>query len=597
MRLPILRTFMGRPASNDRDAWPRALKAPCLLTIDIVIAWLVWLAAMGPAAAQQANQPGFDPRQSEKYFDDQQNRTARPAERPSLRMPQFERPQADTKPQFALRGVTITGALAIPRERLAGVYQPYLGRTVSQADLVAIAEGISDLYRAAGFHLSRAVIPPQDIQNGRVLVRVIEGGITEVALMGDDAERFGVRPFLNPVLAEFPSRLSTLERQLLLVNGLPGLRVTDSAIEEIGGSTGRFRLAVYLKSWHVYTWFGLDNLGSSAIGPWQSYATGALNSYLLPGDSLVLNLSTTPNNARELGFGRVSYDVPVGTDGIRVGASALYSAVRPGDDRRLINDRTITEAFDLRTSVTPLQSQGSSLTVTAALDYSNVSETTDFGPLYYDHIRTFSVTSDYHLRDGFGGNNYFTVTYRQGLDIFGASHSDDLISHDGAIPDFSVFDVWYTRYQTITDAWSLKLAAASQMANAALFTSQQFYLGGAAFGRGYGAAEISGDNGLAGSLELRYDHKLNYRYWPGFQLYSFVDEGAVWNYGYNLTDGLALTSVGAGARFFFCEDITADVGVAFPLSYRSPDNPARDARLLVSISSAFKPLLGQRPIR
>src|SRR5215471_18580961 len=352
MRLPILRTFMGRPASNDRDAWPRALKAPCLLTIAIVIAWLVWPAAMAPPPAQQANQPGFDPRQSEKYFDDQQNRTARPAERPSLRMPQFERPQADTKPQFALRGVTITGALAIPRERLAGVYQPYLGRTVSQADLVAIAEGISDLYRAAGFHLSRAVIPPQDIQNGRVLVRVIEGGITEVALMGDDAERFGVRPFLNPVLAEFPSRLSTLERQLLLVNGLPGLRV-----------------AVYLKSWHVYTWFGLDNLGSSAIGPWQSYATGAFNSYLLPGDSLVLNLSTTPNNARELGFGRVSYDVPVGTDGIRVGASALYSAVRPGDDRRLINDRTITEAFDLRTSVTPLQSQGSSLTVTAALDY------------------------------------------------------------------------------------------------------------------------------------------------------------------------------------------------------------------------------------
>jgi hemolysin activation/secretion protein len=550
---------------------------------------------MTPAAAQQANQPGFDPRQSEKYFDDQQNRPARPAERPSLRMPRFERPYADTKPQFALRGVTITGALTIPRERLAAVYQPYLGRIVSQADLLAIAEGISDLYRAAGLHLSRAVIPPQDIQNGQVLVRVIEGSIAEVALKGDDAERFGVRPFLNPVLAEFPSRFSTLERQLLLVNGLPGVRITDSAIEEIGGPTGRFRLVVYLKTWHAYTWFGLDDLGSSAIGPWQSYATGAFNSYLLPGDSLVLNLSTTPNNPRELDFGRVSYDVPVGTDGIRVGASALYSEVRPGDDRRLINDNTITEAFELCTRVTPLQSRGSSLTVTAALDYSDVSETTDFGPLYYDHIRTFSLTADYHLQDGFGGNNYFTATYRQGLDIFGASHSDDLISHDGAIPEFSVFDLWYTRYQTIADAWSLKFAAASQMANAPLFTSQQFYLGGAVFGRGYGAAEISGDNGLAGSLELRYDHKLIYPYWSGLQLYGFVDAGAVWNYDYNLTDGLVLTSVGAGARFFFCEDITADIGVAFPLSYRSPDNPARDARLLVTISSTFKPL--QRPIR
>ena len=29
----------------------------------------------------------------------------------------------------------------------------------------------------------------------------------------------------------------------------------------------------------------------------------------------------------------------------------------------------------------------------------------------------------------------------------------------------------------------------------------------AAFGRGYSVAEISGDNGLAGSLELRFDQK------------------------------------------------------------------------------------------
>jgi hemolysin activation/secretion protein len=440
MRLPNLRTFLGRPPSNYGGARPQTLETLYLATVCLALALLVLFLAMVPASAQQANQPGFDPRQTEKYFDDQQSRPARPAERPNLHIPQFERlkgdTKADAKPLFVLKGVAIAGAFAIPRERLAEVYQPYLGKMVSQADLVAIADGISDLYRAAGFHLSRAVIPPQDIQNGHVLVLVIEGSITDVELKGDDAERFAVRAYLKAVLCESPSRLPTLERQLLLVNGLPGVRITDSAIEEIGGPTGHFRLVVYLKTWHVYTWFGLDNLGSSAIGPWQSYATGAFNSYLLPGDSLVLNLSTTPGDVRELGFGRLSYDVPVGTDGWRVGASALYSQVRPGDDRRLINDNTITEAFELRSGITPFQSQRSSLTITAALDVSKVSETTDFGPLYKDQIRTVSLISDYHVVDGLGGNNYFTATYRQGLDIFGASHSDDLISHDGAIPDF-----------------------------------------------------------------------------------------------------------------------------------------------------------------
>jgi hemolysin activation/secretion protein len=594
MRLTILPTFSRRPPWNYGGARPQAPKT--LHPATFVFTSVLWLATVVPVAAQQANQPAFDPRQTEKYFDDQRSRPAESLPQPGLKMPQLARPQAaaDVKPLFVLRAVSLAGVAAIPDRRLAEIYQPYLGKMVSQADLAGIAASISELYRAAGFHLSRAIIPPQDIRDGRVAIVVVEGSITEVALKGDDAEKFGVRPLLDPVLAEHPSRLPTLERQLLLINGLPGVRIVDSAIEEIGGTTGCFRLVLFLKTWHVYAWLGLDNLGASSVGPWQSYASGAFNSYLLPGDSLAVNLSTAPNDPRELGFGRLSYDTPLGTDGVRVGASALYSEVRPGDARRLVNDNTITEAFELRTSVVPLQTQRSSLIVTAAADFSDVSERNDFGPLYDDHIRNLNLTADYHLRDGFGGNNYLTLAYRQGLDIFGASHPDtDLVSHDGAIPDFSVFDLWFTRYQTITDAWSVKLAAASQVANAPLFTSQQFYLGGAAFGRGYGAAEISGDNGLAGSLELRYDRKLNFKYLSGYQLYGFVDAGTVWNVGYNLSDGLALTSIGGGVRFFLWDDFVADFAVALPLGYRAPENSARDVRLLVSISSAFKLLPGR----
>jgi hemolysin activation/secretion protein len=542
------------------------------------------------ARAQQANQSGFDPRQTEKYFDDLQSRPAQP-NRPALRMPSLGKPAiaADHKPLFVLRGVSLAGASAVPQDQLATAYQPYLGKTVSQADLTAIAQAISDLYRVVGLHLSRAIIPPQDIQGGEVRIQVIEGGIADVELKGEGAEQFGVRSLLDPVLAEHPSRLATLERQLLLINGLPGVSITDSAIEEIGGPTGRFRLVLSLKTWHVYTSVGLDNLGSSSVGPWQTHATGAFNSYLLPGDTLGLNLSTTPNDVRELGFGRLFYDAPVGTDGLRLGGSALYSEVRPGDDRRLVNDTTVTEAVELHGSFAAIQSQRSSLTLTVAAGLSNVSERDVFGPVYDDHIRTIGLTSDYRWLDGFGGNNDLTVSYRQGLDILGASHfGDDSLSRFDASPGFSVLDSWLTRYQTLSDAWSVKLAAASQIASGPLFTSQQFYLGGAAFGRGYGSAEISGDNGIAGSAELRFDQKLNLRYLSGYQLYGFVDAGAVWNDGYRLADGLALTSAGGGVRFFMGDDLQADIGVAFPLSYRAPDNSMRSARLLLSLSKALK---------
>ena len=184
-----------------------------------------------PATAQHANQPGFDPRQTEKRFDALQSEQT-PVSRSALRMPRLSRQEAhaDSRPLFDLRQVSLSGAQAIPNDQLVTAYQPYLGKKVSQADLAAIAAAISDLYRAAGFHLSRAIVPPQDIKHGQIRVQVIEGSIAEVALRGEGAEQFGVRPLLDPVVAEQPSRLATLERQLLLINGRPGVRIADTAL-------------------------------------------------------------------------------------------------------------------------------------------------------------------------------------------------------------------------------------------------------------------------------------------------------------------------------------------------------------------------------
>jgi hemolysin activation/secretion protein len=580
----IFRSFAGGYPWNYGGAGASSGTASFALVLALLLVSV-------PASAQQASQPAFDPRQTEKRFDDGALQQT-PAARPRLPMPRLSRSddiKADPTPLFDLRGVSISGAFAIPRDRLATAYQPYLGKKVSQADLAAIAAAVSDIYRAAGFHLSRAIVPPQDIKGGIVRLQVIEGSITEVGLKGEGAEQFGVRPMLGPVLAEQPSRLATLERQLLLINARPGVRIEDTALEEIGTASGHFRLIVSLKTWHFYTSFGLDNLGSSAVGPWQSYATAAFNSYIIPGDTLALNLSTTPGDPRQLAFGRLSYDVPVGTDGLRVGASGVYSEVWPGDIRHATSDNTKTEAFELRASFAAIQSQRSSLTLTTATNFSNVSESDVFGPIYNDHIRNLSLTSDYRLQDNFGGTNYFTMTWRQGFDIMGASHKDDdFLSRDRASGKFSALNVWFTRHQTITDAWSVKIAGAAQTASGPLFLSQQFYLGGAAFGRGYGAAEISGDNGMAGSFELRFDQKASFKYLTGYQLYGFVDSGVAWNDGYRYTDGLALTSAGGGVRLFFGPDLQADLGVAVPLGYRAPDNTARDVRVLFSLSNAFK---------
>ncbi len=538
----------------------------------------------------RASPSSVDVRQLERRFEEQESAQSADGKR-GVAVPRVSRSEtaADPTPLFVLRKVSLTGAHAIAPDELAAAWRPFVGKKVSQADLVTIATGIGDVYRAAGFHLSRAIVPPQDIAGGAVKIQVIEGSVTDVILKGDGAEQFGLRTLLSPVIAENPSRLKTLERQLMLISTRSGVRIVDTQIEEIGKASGQFRLIISAQTWHVYAFAGLDNLGSSAVGPWQSYATAAYNSMIAPGDTLALNLATTPGDPRQLRFARLSYDTPIGIDGLRVGASGLYSEVWPGDWRRLFADNTKTEAFEVRASIAPLMSQKQTLTLTMAAGFSNVSEQAVFGSIYFDAIRTISLNADYRLQDNFGGTNLLTVNWRQGLDILGASDkSDPWVSVWGASPNFSALNFWFTRYQTLTDAWSLKLASAGQVASGPMYLSQQFYLGGLAFGRGYGAAQISGDNGVAGSLELRFDQKLNYKYWTGFQLYSFVDSGLVWWDGVRPSDGTALTSAGGGVRLFLGGNLQADLGVAIPLGYRAPDNWARHPRFLFTLSSALQ---------
>jgi len=574
-------TFGDKGSARSRKSASRFAFHACALILLVT--------ASGPGVAEQS-QPRLDPRQSEKNFDRFQLEQQR-FKKPAIKVPTLDRPEtppADTKPLFKLRSVHVEGASVIPGDMIAETYRSYIDTTVSQADLVAIAGNISDLYRKAGYHLSRAIIPPQDIKNGRVRIRVIEGKIAEIVLNGEGAEQFGIRALLAPVAAEQTSRLETLERQLLLVNDLPGVRITDTALEEIGVATGRFRLIVYLKTWHISTALGLDNLGTSAVGPLQAYSTSALNSYFADGDTLGLNLSTNPVNPPEIRFGRLSYDAPVGVNGVRLGAAASYSEVWPSDERKQFNTRIQNETYEIRASIVPLLSRISSLRLTATAGFSDVSERSSLGTNYSDHIRTVGLIADYKLHDGLGGWNYLTVALRQGIDVLGASHKGDaLLSRDDASSNFSLLNFAFARYQKLSDVWSLKIAAAAQLASAALLTSQQFYVGGTAFGRGYDTGEVSGDNGLASSLELRFDQVLTNNFLKGYQLYGFIDRGVVWNFGDGINNNLTLTSVGAGVRFYLADELQADVAVSAPVDYRSPANIGRDPRVLFSLSKFF----------
>jgi hemolysin activation/secretion protein len=553
------------------------------LVLTFAVAALVVPAARNSAFGQQPNRPlRSEPSNAERY-------TNPPAETPLQRPAPVQvhtpeqQEEAPSIVPFTLAAVRIEGARAVPADKISSTYSEKIGSTVTGTDVLEISRRITELYRNAGFHLSRAIIPPQDLKSGVLRIDVVEGSIEQITLAGGGRDPIGILPILQPITLEQPSRLSTLERQLLLVNDRPGARVTDVNLAEIGSATGKFRLIVTVETWRVYWTQGLDNYGTGSTGPLQGYSSAAFNSYLLPGDSIAVAASTVPDATEELRFGKAAYDAPIGLDGARMGFSAYQSTVRPGDDRRFFSNYTRTTGYELRGSIVPILSRESSLTLIAAANYTDAYEG-DVGGLYYaDKIRAGSLSADYKLKDSFNGWNNLVVTLRQGFGFGGASRIDDpMTSRYGASGEFTAVNLAYIRLHTFSDIWSTKLAVTSQFAANPLLLSQQYFLGGAAFGPGY----YSGDNGVGGSFEVRFDQKTPWQYLQGYQLYGFVDGGQVWD----RHDGIraSLASLGAGARFFLSDALTGSLSIAFPVHDRFGSPDPSNYRILFSVLNYFK---------
>ena len=165
-----------------------------------------------------------------------------------------------------------------------------------------------------------------------------------------------------------------------------------------------------------------------------------------------------------------------------------------------------------------------------------------------------------------------------GLPVLDASRSGDkLLSRPRGTGKFlkATFDA--ARQQHIDGPWSAYLAANGQESSAVLLSSEEIGLGGARFGRAYDPSEVTGSRGVAGSLELRYDDTVRAEgEVVGYQLYGFMDYGAVWtNPPAGGSDRDTLASTGAGVRLGWRGQFFGETELAFPLTRGVATNGGR----------------------
>lgn len=186
-----------------------------------------------------------------------------------------------------------------------------------------------------------------------------------------------------------------------------------------------------------------------------------------------------------------------------------------------------------------------------------------------------------------GGTLQGRATLSQGLPLLGATQAGDpLSSRLAAEPDFTIFGWWLQWRRPLAPRLSLAPGTIGPIASGPLLIGERFTLGGGSFLRGYDFAQAVGDEGIAGSAELRYDWQRPFGGVRSLQLYAFADGGMVSN-----RDGPggeeSLAAGGAGLRAGITRRLDLDVEVDLPLSEPRYDTGDRSPRRNLRVSRDF----------
>ncbi len=520
-----------------------------------------------------------------------------PKATPEITIPGPEAPPAPAealKIEFVLNAVVLDGSTVYRTADLAPLYRDLIGKKISLAQVFTLRDVLTGKYRRDGYILSQVIVPPQKVPDGVVHLQAVEGYVANVSIQGDAHDSRGlIADMAERIKAARPLTAAVLERYVLLMQDVPGLSVR-TVLRPAQNVPGAADLDLVVTHKAITGYASIDDRGSKAIGPLQAQAGINFNSLFGRDDRTGFQLATV-SPTRELQYAALQHDEVLTPEGTRLNLAATYSRSRPQgalvDLNPLGNSLSFRAGIDypvIRSPARTLRVGGAFTTLNSSVDLLD----TRFSD---DKVRYLSLTASYDAADTLFGDSRPASTLvnaelSQGLDILGATRTGSTnLSVANGHSDFTRLTIDLTRNQSIAGRFGLGFAAAAQLAGGSLLSAQRFGLGGTRIGRGYEPSEILGDNGLAGSIEARYNLRTGNTVFLNPQLYVFYDVGKVWNIdpAAGQPKSQSLASAGPGVRFDLSHQVSVDIELAEPLTRDIASRANRHPRLLFSVVSRF----------
>lgn len=511
---------------------------------------------------------------------------------PSGTLPEGEQPSAPLRPavppggrQIEVERFDVTGNEVVDDDELATLLEPWLGRKLTLLEIYDVADAITRRYREKGYALATATVPAQKVEDGVVRLEVVEGRIGGVRFRDN-------RRYSNEVLDYHVDeigvgqrlRLDALERELLLLNDMPGLEARS--IIEPGEEFGTSIITIKTEETPVNGRIGINNYGRESAGEWRVDGAVDVNNPLGIGDALGLQLVRSEAGLLDF-YARINYSLPVNSHGTRAGIS--YARYVYDIDER---DVGLNPALDLRgdgdtarIQVThPLQRSRARNTLVGA-GFSRTDTTASrIGPDDSDHIAFLDVSVLSSWRHGDGSSTVASAVVSSNFE-----RNDDgteTNAHRGKL------DLEASHQRRITQRWSLYTRARAALSIDPLANTERFRIGGPFDVRGFPSAELAGDSGLQVTVEGQRYFQLMEGTPAQWRIYW--DGGVVWrkdgaaDVKANAADGRdSLTSVGTGLTISLPYNTAASLDVVFPTHAHESSDDRDDKRFWASIGARF----------
>jgi hemolysin activation/secretion protein len=167
---------------------------------------------------------------------------------------------------FTLTKVETDFSEVLTEAEIQNITAPYVGKTVSLADLYAITGAINNLYNDKGYMVCKAYLPPQRIHDGVVQIKLLEGKTGLVTLQGLKHTREKYVTARVPLKPGTVANTAALNKQLQRFNATNDvqLRILVHAGKEPG--TTDYEIAAYEPTQNQSVTVYLDHNGYETSG-------------------------------------------------------------------------------------------------------------------------------------------------------------------------------------------------------------------------------------------------------------------------------------------------------------------------------------------